>query len=239
MVDVALLAVLSVFAGILTTVAGMGGGMLLLLALAALWDPAIALAVTAPALLLGNLHRMWMFRREVAWPLVGRFAIGAVPGAIVGGALVVAFPAWVIQGLMVAMTLLALAKGLGWVKLKPKKAAITPAGGLIGVLTGASGGAGLLVAPVLLTVGLIRDAYVGTVAACAAVMHSGRIVAYGASGLITEDTLLQAALAAAGILSGNWLGRRLRRFTTSWPHGVLEYTTLVTCVLVALLGLKP
>ena len=49
---------LGVLAGALTTVAGLGGGMLLIYALAALGDPHVALAATAPALLVGNLHRL-------------------------------------------------------------------------------------------------------------------------------------------------------------------------------------
>src|SRR5690349_10895588 len=78
---------LGLLAGALTTVAGLGGGMLLLLALATLGEPHEALAVTAPALLVGNLHRLWMGRRELdretALPLVA----GALPGALVGGGL--------------------------------------------------------------------------------------------------------------------------------------------------------
>ena len=239
MTDVLLVAGLSVLAGAITTVAGMGGGMLLLLALAAWWDPAMALAVTAPALLLGNAHRAFLFRREVQWPTALRFAGAAVPGAIIGGALAVSFPGWLIQGLMVVMTLLALAKGVGWIKVKPPQAALVPTGGVVGVLTGASGGAGILMAPVLLATGLVRDAYVGTVAVCAAMMHAGRIISYGAGGLITADTLLYAGLAAAGILGGNFVGRYLRRFTLSWPAGLIEHVTLASCVVVALLGIKP
>ena len=51
------LAALGTIAGILTTLAGQGGGLFLLLAIAALVGPHEALAITAPALLLGNLHR--------------------------------------------------------------------------------------------------------------------------------------------------------------------------------------
>ena len=51
------IALLGILAGILTTLAGLGGGMLLVLALSLTSSPVTELAATAPALSLGNLHR--------------------------------------------------------------------------------------------------------------------------------------------------------------------------------------
>ena len=80
----ALVPVLGVLAGILTTVAGLGGGMVLMLALSLLTSPTVALAATAPALLAGNLHRSVMFRGQVDRRVATSFAAGAFPGALPG-----------------------------------------------------------------------------------------------------------------------------------------------------------
>ena len=48
--------VLGVLAGLITTVAGMGGGLVLMLGLATIFDPMVALAATGPGLLVGNMH---------------------------------------------------------------------------------------------------------------------------------------------------------------------------------------
>src|SRR5262245_36184409 len=59
------LGLLGLAAGSLTTVAGQGGGLLLLLACSTLAGPHEALAITAPALLLGNLHRAVWLRAHI------------------------------------------------------------------------------------------------------------------------------------------------------------------------------
>lgn len=53
---------LGLIAGALTTLAGLGGGLMLVGTLSLLYDPRLALAITAPALLVGNLHRATMYR---------------------------------------------------------------------------------------------------------------------------------------------------------------------------------
>src|SRR5262245_26584599 len=79
------LLVLGAVAGALTTVAGLGGGMLLVAVLSALHGGHDALALTAPALLASNLHRAYLFRKDVDVRTVRAFAIGAVPAAAVAG----------------------------------------------------------------------------------------------------------------------------------------------------------
>ncbi|MCA9630622.1 MAG: sulfite exporter TauE/SafE family protein [Myxococcales bacterium] len=228
---------MGIFAGALTTLSGIGGGMLLLLVLSLVWSPAEALACTAPALLLGNLHRLFLFRRSVAWSTIAGFAAAAVPGSVVGGLLVSAAPPALTRWLLVSMTLLAIARALGWIQLRPRAWAMVPAGGLIGALNGAVGGAGLLVAPLLLTVGLSGEAYVASVSACAVAMHLGRIIGYGAGGLFTSHLAQLSLVTAAAILGGNFIGRRLRTLSSRIKGNRLEYATLVACVGLALLGI--
>lgn len=231
-----LLLAMGVFAGVLTTLSGMGGGMLLLLVLSVVWSPGEALACTAPALLLGNLHRLYLFRKTVAWSAIGPFAAAAVPGSLVGGLLVSVTPATLTRWLLVLMTLLAIARALGWVKLRPRTWAMTPAGALIGALNGAAGGAGLLVAPLLLALGLAGETYVASVAACAVAMHLGRIIGYGAGGLFTPHLAFLSLVLAVAILGGNFIGQRLRSVSSRIGGSRLEYATLVTCVSLALFG---
>ena len=76
-----MLVMLGLMAGLVTTLAGMGGGMLLTLALAAWWgDPLRAIVVATPALLVGNAHRLLLFRQHVQWRLALPFVGAAHPG---------------------------------------------------------------------------------------------------------------------------------------------------------------
>ena len=78
------LVLLGLLAGLLTTVAGMGGGLFLIVALGVTRGPHVALALSAPALLLANLHRAWLFRAHLDRGVASRLAAGAIPGAILG-----------------------------------------------------------------------------------------------------------------------------------------------------------
>lgn len=232
------LPLLGVASGALTTLAGLGGGILLLLALSLVWGPSAALAITAPALLLSNLHRFWMYRRDVDRRVAGSFVAGALPGSLVGGLLAARVPEGLLAWMMVGMTALALARAFGLWSWKPRPALLLPAGAGIGVLTGTSGGAGVLAAPLLMSAGLSGQAYVATAALCAVAMHTGRVLAYGAGGLVTEETLLRTGILTAALLAGNLVGKRLRGRLLDERRGQrLEMATLVVCVGLSLAGL--
>src|SRR5690242_12751146 len=108
---------MGLLAGALTTIAGQGGGLLLLLACALIVGPHKALAITAPALLLGNLHRSTLLRAHIARPIAARMIAGALPGALLGGLLAGSIPSWVLRGVLLAMTAFAIAKACGVFRL--------------------------------------------------------------------------------------------------------------------------
>lgn len=230
-----MLLVLGVGAGLVTTTAGMGGGMVLLVGLSLAFGPGPALACTAPALLLGNLHRFALYRKHLDRRVAVTFAAGALPGAAFGGLLAGGVPRSVLGALILASSALALARAVFRWRWRVGTRAMAPAGLVIGALTAASGGAGVLVAPLFLSTGLTGDAYVATIAAAASVMHLGRIAGYGASGLLDAVALERALVLALAIPVGNLLGKRLA-LRERLPAGVVEHATLVACVALAALG---
>lgn len=228
------LALLGVCAGVLTTLAGQGGGLFLLLTCSLLVGPRAALAITAPALLLGNLHRAVLFRRSLDRAIALRVAGGAVPASFAGGLLAGALPEWVIHVLMVVLTALTIARAVRWLAFDVPRWALGPAGFLIGGMTGTAGGAGVLFAPVLLSTGLRGAAYVATLSTVAVATHVGRVVAYAANGLFTRELLVPIAVVAVAIAAGNLLGGLLRARLSDRATTRLEYGVLVLCVGVAL-----
>jgi uncharacterized protein len=227
---------LGVLSGALTTLAGLGGGMLLLLAIALLTSPQTALAVTAPALLLSNLHRAWVYRAHIARPVAVPFALGALPGSVLGALALTALPGWLVQALMVTMTLLALARSTGRLRWKPRASQVVPAGFGIGMLAATSGGAGLLAAPLLMAAGLTAEPYIATVACGAVAMHVGRVLGYGATGLLDGRTLALSAAITAALLVGNALGVRVRRWIPQGSSARIELAALTVSVGLALAG---
>jgi hypothetical protein len=231
------LVVLGLIAGALTTVAGLGGGMLLVLALSLAWGPHEALAVTAPALLVGNVHRLVMFRRQVDRAVALRFAAGAIPASFLGGLAAVALPVIVLHVLLLGVAGLAVARETGALRWQPPPAAILPGGVAAGVLTATTGGGGLLVAPMLLATGLRGEAFVATGAAAAIAMHVGRIAAYGTGGLLDATTLGGSAVLAVAILAGNLGGRGIRGHLSEKATARITWATLAVALVLAVAGL--
>ena len=107
----------------------------------------------------------------------------------------------------------------------------------IGGLTASAGGAGILTAPLLMASGLRGEAFLATASAIAATMHLSRLAGYGAGGLVDVSLLGLALALAATVVSGNLLGRRLRRHVPESRTDQLQRVVLVVCVTLAAAGL--
>lgn len=239
--QVIVLLALGLAAGVLTSLAGQGGGLFLLIACSAIFGPRAALVMTAPALLLGNLHRAWLFRRSVAWPIAWRMSVGGLPGALIGGLVAGVMPEGMFDVILVAMTAIAIAKAIGWVRFSVPRRALAPAGFGIGAMTGTAGGAGVLLAPVLLSSGLTGAAYVGTSSVVAVVTHVGRVAAYGSVGLFANGgarIALSALALALAIFGGNTLAERVRPHLAAHVATRIEYVTLLVCVALSLARIR-
>lgn len=234
---VAVLLVIAVLAGMLTTVSGFGGGLLLLLAVTALEGAREALAATALALLCANAHRIWMYRKDIRAEVTVPLLAGLVPGSLLGALLVAAIPEWLVHAAMIAVVALSVARAwTGW-EWKPRRRVLALSGFVVGVLAGSAGGAGFLVGPVVLAAGVVGKRYLATTAVSAVAMHVARIVGYGAGGLMTADVLEMAAVLAPALVVGNLLGNRVRDWIPeSWQRRV-ELGAPVVCVALALAGL--
>ncbi len=246
MSDLTWLLPLGLFAGALTTLAGLGGGLLLTLALAAVWGPAPALATAAPALLVGNVHRVALYRRHADWRAIAPFVLGGVPGALVGGLLTVSLPETVLRVLLVGAVAMAFARQLRLVPgarsgigpRAPSNAMVVLGMFVAGVITATSGGGGLLLAPLLLMRGFTNERFVVAASSVATSIHVARIAGYGAGGLVTVEVLSHAAVLAAAILAGNVLGRRGRRWMSERRGVQLTYAVLGASVLLTVLGFR-
>lgn len=221
------LALLGLVAGLLTTVAGMGGGLFLLMVLGLWIGPLEALVVTTPALLLSNIHRLWLFRGDLDRPLVARIAIGVIPGALIGAFLLPTIPEVVVAVLFAASSVVAVLRSLGKLDLGWLARWVPGFAALIGALAATSGGAAMLLAPLVLAAGATGSRYVATIAAAAAIMHGARVLGYGGVGLMELGQLVDASAILSGLLIGNLVGRRLRDHVDGTLEKRLELGALV------------
>jgi uncharacterized membrane protein YfcA len=195
---------------LLSAVAGFGGGVLLLPVFTALFGFRVAVPMLTLTQLASNLARGWLNRRELCWPLIGRFAAGAVPFAVAGGLVLATAPLGPLKRLLGAFLIAVVV----WRRLarrprKPSERTFVAVGAASGLGSALLGSVGPLTAPFFLAYGLTRAAYVGTEAASAVTMHLSKIAAYGAGDLLTPRVLLYGAALTPATLAGAWVGKKI------------------------------
>lgn len=238
LVTYALVLPLGVAAGALTTVAGIGGGLVITLVLAVAWEPHAALAVSAPALLMGNVHRLWLLRSEVDRTAALLIAGPALVGALAGGLVAAALPDEVLHWLLVVVTVLALLRELGLAGLPSAKPWLVGGGLLVGMTTATSGAGGLLLGPLMLAAGLRGLPFIATGAVVGTTMHVAQSLAFGSTGLLGSEELPVALALGLAILMGNVLGRRLRPRLGERASHRITWATLLGGLVLAVVGVR-
>ncbi len=204
----ALLIVISFVTSALTAAFGIGGGVAMLGALAGTVPPAMVVAVHGVVQLGSNMGRVIIQRAHILWRPVAIFTIGSLAGAAAGAAVFVALPERLLLALLGSFILI-----MTWLP-KPKIPGLESTGMLIGgfiatFITMFVGATGSFVQALFLPMGLDRKALIASHAACAAIQHGLKVVAFGFLGFAFQDWLpLIVAMIISGLL-GTWLGTHI------------------------------
>lgn len=223
---------------LLSAVAGFGGGVLLLPVFTALFGLTVAVPMVTLTQLAGNAARVGFNRREIRWPLVGWFALGAVPAAVAGGILLTRAPVPLLTRLLgVFLLVVVVWRHVRPVVTGPSAPAFAGVGAASGLGSALLGSVGPLTAPFFLAYGLTRGAYIGTEAASAVTMHLAKIAAYGAGDLLTGRVLRFGLALTPATLLGTWAGKRPLGRTDDRVFVVLVEIGLVVSGVLLLLGI--
>ncbi len=192
-------------------VKGFGGAAVLLPVLVAFFGVRDAIPILTVAQLVGNGSRVWFNRREVALPVVGWFALGGVPLALLGGWLFATAPiSPLTRGLGAFLLLVVALRRTGvW---KPRGFPIkgfTLLGAVFSFLSALVGSVGPLMAPFFLAFGLVKGAYIGTEALATVVMHVAKLVAYGGAQILSLNGVLFGLALGPLMVAGSWTGKRI------------------------------
>jgi uncharacterized membrane protein YfcA len=231
-----LFAALGVAAGLITTVSGFGGGMLLVSCLAIVWDPLAAITVSSVALLVGNAQRLFMFRAHVRPRVAAQLVAGAIPGSLLGAMVATSLPGYVLQSAIIGITGLALARSYFGGNWALPIRALGPGAAAVGALAAMSGGGGFLLGPMVMSAGITGNAFLATGAVTAVFIHIARLTGYAAGGIIERDMMATAIGIAGCIVVGNVLGRSVRRRLSETSQGHVEHGVMVACAAAAIAG---
>jgi len=198
-------------ASVLAAVAGFGGAVIMLPVL--VWAVGVqdAIPILTIAQLIGNLSRVLLNRAKLDWSVVKRFALGAIPTAVIGGIIFAKAPGTaLVRALGVFLVLMVVYRHTQWGKHRTMTLrGFIPLGATSGILSAVLGTVGPFAAPFFLAFGLVRGAYIGTEAMTAVIMHITKLAVYGSYDLIGLRTLLIGLAIGAVMLLGTFIGKNL------------------------------
>ncbi|HTM10485.1 MAG TPA: sulfite exporter TauE/SafE family protein [Verrucomicrobiae bacterium] len=199
------------FGSMLASVAGFGGAAVLLPFLVVLFGVRDAIPILTVAQLIGNLSRAVFNRREVDLGVVGWFALGGVPAAIVGGFLFASAPLSFLTRLLgVFLIAVVLYRHLGSAAaLRVPRRGFAALGAVMSFLSALLGSVGPIMIPFFLAYGLVKGALIGTEALATVVMHVTKIAVYGGTSVLTRDDFAVGLVLGAVMILGSYAGKRL------------------------------
>ena len=162
-------------------------------------------------LLVSNVSRAYFSRNEIDWRLLKYFALGAVPGAAAGALLYTQLSAVLIAKALgvylLAYVFLNFTKAT-WPKRAPLRVFVA-VGALAGFVSAVVGGSGPVVVPWMLKYGLVKDAFLGTEAIGAGIMHLTKLAIWSGAKLITLNDLILLMPLAVLMVVGTYFGKLL------------------------------
>ncbi len=198
-----LLLAVSMVSSFITAAFGIGGGTVMLAVLALVLPAPAIIPVHGVVQLGSNTGRFAMLARHAAYGLFPAFAVGALIGVTLGGALVVQLPAaWVQIGVGGFVLWSAIIRPPGFLRRSG-----VLAGAVSTFLTMFFGGTGPFVAVYVRAQGLDRQGYVATHAMLMTLQHALKTVVFGFLGFAFAGwAVLVVEIIAAGLI-GTALGK--------------------------------
>lgn len=200
------LTALSFLTSMIAASAGLGGGVIMLAAIASALPAAAVIPVHGVIQLGSNLGRAALLARRVVIPVLVYFSAGAVLGALLGGQLYINLPGHVLK-LILALFILYTVWGPKFRKLELSGWAYSVAGVATTFVTMFVGGTGPFVAAFITPERFGKERTVATHAACMTLQHGFKVLVFGALGFAFGPWLaLMLAMVVAGFL-GTMAGR--------------------------------
>ena len=221
---------------------GVAGGFLLAAALAPLIGVKPIVPVMSVALLISHSSRAMLNFSNINSKALMIVAVPAVPCIIAGAMIYGLLPGDAIA-LLLAAVILASIPLRRWARANNINAtwrSLGGAGGVYGLLSGASIGPGMLLIPFMLGYGLGKEAFVATLAVIALTTNITRVTVFSGTSLLDVHFIAIGVIVGLLTIPGNYLGRMaLRRMSSSSHAGFVDVLTVLGAANFIWLALKP
>jgi len=213
--EVVVVGIAAFLTSILSAVAGLGGGVILLLVIAQFVAPTVAIPIQGSIQLVSNGSRAALLRQQISWPVVGWVSILLFPASLLGVAVATSLPDVVVR-LVLAGFVVVLAWRPDMLKAsaprsrtatdaKPMLAGVGAASGFLNTTVGASGP---VTSPFLKAVTASHKAFVASAAMTQVLAHISKLIAFSAQGWSITDHLDMIGVGVIGVIAGSWVGTR-------------------------------
>ena len=229
--------VAAVATSVLSAVAGLGGGVILLTVIAQFVAPTTAIPIQGAIQLVSNSSRAWFLRRDVAWGPVGWSSLLVLPASFLGVALATSLPEDTVR-VVLAVFVLVLAWRPSVLKWRGAdqlpRTAMVGVGGLSGFLNTTVGASGPVTSPFYRAATATHVAFVATAAVTQVIAHSAKLIAFAADGWSITEHLGVITVGAAGVVVGSRIGTSLvGRFSEA--HLAIVFRVVLTALALRLI----
>lgn len=201
-------------AGMLGGLSGYGAGMIVTLFIAPIVGPKALIPMMSVLMLVNNASRVWFYRSHVDFRTAAKIAAVALPMAWVGAELYVRMDSHMIQAVLgfVLIGSVPLRRWLDKTDIRPGPIGVYGIGAVFGFLSSLIVGAGTLIVPMLMGIGFLGPALIGTDAAISVAVNLFKAFVFGALDAMTIQHFVLALVLGVctipGVACAAWLMRR-------------------------------
>lgn len=202
---------------------GVAGGLLMTAILALLIGVRASVPVMSIALIISHGTRSLLYLPSFDWRVLFIVMAAATPFIALTGYAYAALPVDVLAAVLAAIvfTMIPLRHWAAAHKIRAGTRMLGSAGAVYGFFAGASIGSAAILSPFLLGYGLVKEAFVATMAGIALSTNAVRIAVFGTVDLVSAQYLLLGLLVGIIMIPGNYIGRTILRRLSIGQHGVL------------------
>lgn len=213
---------------VISAVAGLGGGIILLAIIAQFRAPIVALPIHGATQLVSNGYRSFLLREDINWSAVAHGSILIAPAALAGVAVASALPDDAIRLAMAIFILIATWRPslMGWERPGRTNRSLIPIGAVSGFLSSTVGASGPVVSPFYRAVTVSHQAFVATAGTTQILSHLAKVVGFGIGGFDFGEHVDMIAVAIVGVVAGTWVGTKLLSRANEQALKVLFRVTL-------------
>jgi len=202
--------VIGLVAGTLSGVVGFGASIMLMPALVLVFGPLHAVPIMAIAAIMANASRIVAWWRWIDWRLCAAYALTAAPCAAWGARTLLTLSPRLVEGALGAFFLIMI-PARRWLiahRLRLRAWHLAAVGVPIGFLTGLVVTTGPITAPLFLSAGLVKGAFVGTEAGASLLVYLSKAGVFRGFGALPDEIVVQGLIVGSSLTAGSFVARR-------------------------------